>query len=281
MNTIDNYRYSTELEDKKYLVITDTTPAYLMITDNEGECLVKAQIKKAIPDITIRTDEGKRILKSMEGVDVLNRPKQYCIELLETGIGKLIDQYYKALDGAELNELKEKEEKLQKEITENQIKANQFKNLIKDKKMRLFEYIYNRAEWFAGAEHKNVLTGVLCHISTMNGKPIWFLPLGRAGEGKSFIEDASLEFIPDDHIINGLKTKPVLFRLSLKLGINYLDRKILKMGDLGEKQDYDDYRAVMKTYKKLTTDGYDDYEVTGEGNDETGERSLLSLGLEG
>ena len=251
-----------------------------MVVDEEKDVKVKAQVKHGIDGITTSTSEGKRIFPQMESI--LTRPKKYCEELFEKAIMELSSQYYDAIDNADLNIQREREEEEKAEIKENQIKATQFKNLLRDHDMKLFEYIYNRAEWFAGAEQKNVLTGVLCHISTMNGYPIWFLPLGRAGEGKSFIEEASLLFVPKSHIVNGLKTKAVLFRLSTQLGSNYLDRKILTMKDLGEKEDYLENRAVMKTYKKLTTEGYDDYEITGDGIDpRTGERTLLTLHLTG
>ena len=56
----------------------------------------------------------------------------------------------------------------------------------------------------AGGESQNTLTGLICHCTTyFKIKSVWFLVLGKAGDGKTVVDNASEKLMPDDAFENG------------------------------------------------------------------------------
>lgn len=135
----------------------------------------------------------------------------------------------------------------------------------------------------ANGENKNILTGILCHYSTYFKRyPLWFMAVGGAGEGKSFIEEASISFVPKSAVMDGRISSSALHRLSLDYSASVLDGKVMRMGDLGGKKDFEKYGEVMNDYKQLSTEGKIEKTITSESiNKETGEKGTLHMYLEG
>lgn len=165
----------------------------------------------------------------------------------------------------------------------NEELRSDFFTFLDEQEITLFGYLEYLARWFSGGEARNTLIGFLCHYGTFTGvKPLWFMALGKAGEGKSFIEEASLKMVPKKYIENGLKTPAALIRKGQMQGLDYLDRKILTMGDMGDPKDYEDYRRVMHKYKKMTTEGHDEFEAVADNPDPiTNERQTILMELKG
>lgn len=135
----------------------------------------------------------------------------------------------------------------------------------------------------ANGENKNILTGILCHYSTyFKRKPLWFMAVGGSGEGKSFIEKASVSFVPDSAKMDGRMSENAVHRLSLDYSPSVLDGKILRMGDLGSKKDFERYEGVLNVYKQLSSNEKIEKTITSDSvNKETGERGVIKMHLEG
>ena len=181
------------------------------------------------------------------------------------------------------NDLKEKE--TQELETEQQlgIRFDEFADFLIENNLTLNQFLFYAAEWLAGGETYNILKGTFCHLSTyFKIKPIWFLPLGKAGEGKSVIDESAVLMLPSDVFENGRITESALHRKSRIHGITYADGKVMRMKDMGGDRDFEKWSDTIDRYKELTTEGEVEIEMTGEGIDpETGERKVISFKLKG
>jgi len=186
------------------------------------------------------------------------------------------------------------ENKAENDLKEQQAKAteteeylgkrfDEFADFLIENELTLNQFLFYAAEWLAGGETHNILKGTFCHLSTyFKIKPIWFLPLGKAGEGKSVIDEAAVAMLPDDVFENGRITESALHRKSRIYGPDYVDGKVMRMKDMGGDRDIEKWSDTIDRYKELTTEGETEIEMTGEGIDqETGERKVISFGLEG
>ena len=181
------------------------------------------------------------------------------------------------------NDLKEKEAK---EIeTEQQlgVRFDEFGDFLIEQNLTLNQFLFYAAEWLAGGETHNILKGTFCHLSTyFKIKPIWFLPLGKAGEGKSVIDESTVMMLPADVFENGRITESALHRRTSVYGTNYLDGKVMRMKDMGGDRDIEKWGDTIDRYKELTTEGETEIEMTGDGIDqETGERKLINFKVTG
>ena len=172
--------------------------------------------------------------------------------------------------------LEEQEEHLYK-------RSEEFCDFLYDNDITLIDFLYYAAEWLTGGEVKNTLKGMICHLSTcFKIKPIWFMPLGKAGEGKSIIDDAAVEMVPPEIFLNGRISESALHRKASIEGNDYVDGKVMRMRDMGGKLDLEKWKDTIDRYKELTTDGVTEIEKVGEGLDEdTGERKVISFKLHG
>lgn len=195
-----------------------------------------------------------------------------------------IDAMFNAyLENKAENDLKEQQEK---EVeTEEYLgkRFDEFADFLIENDITLTQFLFYTAEWLAGGETHNILKGTFCHLSTyFKIKPIWFLPLGKAGEGKSVIDEAAVAMLPDDVFENGRITESALHRKSKIFGPDYVDGKVMRMKDMGGDRDIEKWSDTIDRYKELTTEGKTEIEMTGEGIDqETGERKVISFELEG
>ena len=181
------------------------------------------------------------------------------------------------------NDLKEKQAK----ETENEEylgkRFDEFGDFLIEHNLTLNQFLFYAAEWLAGGETHNILKGTFCHLSTyFLIKPIWFLPLGKAGEGKSVIDEAAVAMLPDDVFENGRITESALHRKSRIHGPDYVDGKVMRMKDMGGDRDFEKWSDTIDRYKELTTEGEVEIDMTGEGIDqETGERKVINFRLSG
>ena len=181
------------------------------------------------------------------------------------------------------NDLQEKKERDNERRAYLEQRFDEFGDFLITHNLTLNQFLFYAAEWLAGGETYNILKGVFCHLSTYFGiKPIWFLPLGKAGEGKSVIDESAVEMLPDDVFENGRITESALHRKSIREGSDYIDGKVMRMRDMGGDRDFEKWSYTIDRYKELTTEGETEFEMTGEGIDEdTGERKVISFKLKG
>ena len=181
------------------------------------------------------------------------------------------------------NELKEKQAKESENEQYLGQRFDEFADFLIENNMSLNQFLFYAAEWLAGGETHNILKGTFCHLSTyFKIKPIWFLPLGKAGEGKSVIDESTVMMLPKDVFENGRITESALHRRTRIYGANYLDGKVMRMKDLGGDRDMDKWADTIDRYKELTTEGETEIEMTGDGIDQdTGERKLINFKVTG
>ena len=181
------------------------------------------------------------------------------------------------------NDLKERQAKESETEAYLGQRADEFEDFLIEQNITLNQFLFYAAEWLAGGETHNILKGMLCHLSTyFKIKPIWFLPLGKAGEGKSVIDESSVLMLPEDVFENGRITESALHRKSKIHGINYVDGKVMRMKDMGGDRDFEKWSDTIDRYKELTTEGEVEIDMTGEGIDQdTGERKVINFKLTG
>ena len=181
---------------------------------------------------------------------------------------------------------KDLEDKEAREIEDEQqlgVRFDEFGDFLIENNLTINQFLFYAAEWLAGGETHNILKGTFCHLSTyFKIKPIWFLPLGKAGEGKSVIDEAAKMMLPDDVFENGRVTESALHRKSRIHGDNYLDGKVMRMKDMGGDKDMEKWGDTIDRYKELSTEGETEIEMTGDGIDQdTGERKVIYFKLKG
>ena len=181
---------------------------------------------------------------------------------------------------------KDLEDQEAREIEDEQqlgVRFDEFGDFLIENNLTINQFLFYAAEWLAGGETHNILKGTFCHLSTyFKIKPIWFLPLGKAGEGKSVIDEAAKMMLPEDVFENGRVTESALHRKSRIHGADYLDGKVMRMKDMGGDKDMEKWGDTIDRYKELSTEGETEIEMTGDGIDQdTGERKLIYFKLKG
>ena len=195
-----------------------------------------------------------------------------------------LDSMFQAyLENKVANDLKEREAKK----TENEQylgeRFDEFGEFLIEHNLTLNQFLFYAAEWLAGGEVYNILKGTFCHLSTyFKIKPIWFLPLGKAGEGKSVIDESAVMMLPDDVFENGRITESALHRKARVHGADYVDGKVMRMKDMGGDRDFEKWSDTIDRYKELTTEGEVEIDMTGDSIDQdTGERKIINFKLKG
>ena len=204
-------------------------------------------------------------------------------EQLSKGFRAIDDEYTNYIDN---KEQRIEEQKIQKEIENLQKWTRDYHTLIQlfdEKNTDFTGFLTYLSSWLAGAEEHNIMLGALCHYCTvLKIEPIWFLMLGRSNDGKSTVEGATYKLVPPNLQRNGLVTAKALLRLSKKYGSNYLDGMLLKMGDMGGEDSFKEWQDTLNKFKKMSSEGEDEFEAVGEGIDpETGEKNIVLFKLYG
>lgn len=240
---------------------------------NPTSKIVQGMMKKMSGNAKTKTEDGDLI--DVPDTAITDKIMQ-CL----TWLDELLIAYEENKDELKAEAMAEEQEQRLKELSEE---SDKFLEFLEENNATIYDFIFYISNWIAGGESKNITIGVLCHLSTCLGiRPIWFIALGPAGEGKSVIDDSASDIMPESVIKNGRVSEKGVHRKSMKFGSNYLDKCILKMGDLGGKKDIEKWSDTIDRYKELTTEGKCEIEVVGESIDEeTGERDVISFIVEG
>ncbi len=100
-------------------------------------------------------------------------------------------------------------------------------------------------------------------IATVRGNPNTVIMEGSAGEGKTALMEYVLDFIPEKYIIRLNKaTLPALLTHTHTKGSDYLDKKIIYLGDLGSINAWEESEEVRNVIKILQTEGKWSRELT-------------------
>ena len=261
------YRYSL-LKDNTMIDehVTDKRPA-----DCNKDTKFILTFAKNLTGVVMTESEGYII----ETSDIAKRIMQQLRILQEE-----IDDYEEHKDEILNEEAKEREKKRLEEVTPNYEKLV---NLLNSSDASIIDYIQICITYLLNGENKNVLVGLLCHLSTyFKREPLWFMAVGKTTEGKSKIEKASIDLLPKNAYMNGDITEAGLSRKTLKEGNHFIDGKIMRMGDLGGKRDFENHKNTLDAYKKLSTEGVIEVERTSDTPDEElGERDTIKSELKG
>lgn len=232
---------------------------------NTNSSLVKELIKELEGNVTITVDDVTQVVSRPN----ISKKLMACLENIENALEQYILNKNRNQHEQELKEQKERLEKLE-------TRAGDFCNFIETKEADITTFLYYAAEWLSGGEARNTLVGVICHLSTyFHIKPIWFFSMGKAGEGKSVIEECAHEIMPPEAFRNGRISESALHRKTETEGIDYLDGKIMRMKDMGGKSDYEKWADTLDRYKELTTEGIVEVEKTSDtANPDTGRREV-------
>ena len=276
-----DYMICVEKKGKEhhYTLEEDNKPLFrFMHRDSPGllnptSKIVQGMMKKMSGNARTKTEDG----------DVIEVPDTTITDKIMqcmTWLDELLIAYEDKKEDLKAEMLAEEQDKKLEELS---TESEKFMEFLEENNATVLQYIWYVSEWLAGGEFLNIMTGVLCHLSTFfEIKAIWFMALGRANEGKTVIDEASLGLMPTSAVINGRKSEKALLRLGMELGFDFPNGKIMKMGDLGGPKDLEKWGPTLDRYKELATDGKTALEVVGEGIDEdTGERKILRLILEG
>lgn len=176
--------------------------------------------------------------------------------------------------------VKQKNEKELKYLKE---RYDSFCEILEEYDVSVMDFVTLMAMWQNGGETTNTLKGFLCHTSTyFKIIAIWFLALGRAGEGKSVIDESAQKLLPKEAFLNGRMSESALHRKTSNGNECYLDGKIMTMGDMGGDYDMENWSDTLNRYKELTTEGEVEVEKVGEGIDpKTGERAVITFKVRG
>jgi len=149
-----------------------------------------------------------------------------------------------------------KEEQEQKSLKEGKDILNQYDDF------GLLEALKEHNKKLMLHNDDNILLAQLSNIGTVLGKPMSLFLIGEPSEGKSEIERISLKIIHDHHVVNGnIITLSNLFRSGLEEGNDYLNKKIIRLGDQGRLKTMERNEEVRDHIKVLATEGETHYKL--------------------
>ena len=271
-----------------YLKVTLTGKQYKYTLLNNDEVIDEHNTDKKPSECNKDTKFIKGFAEQLEGEIKTEKGKlKYPVSKIAQGIMLQTRKLQKQLDAYEENkeeiisqELEEKQKQKLKEVTVNYEKLN---TLLNEAGVSIIDYIQICSTYLSNGENKNILIGMLCYLSTyLKREALWFMVVGPSGEGKSFIQSACMKLMPSDAFEDGKKTEASLHRATLENGENYIDGKIMMLGDLGGKNDFQKYEGILDKYKELSTDGEVIVEVVSDNvNEEYGERGARKYTVKG
>jgi hypothetical protein len=113
-------------------------------------------------------------------------------------------------------------------------------------------------------------------IATAKGRPNMVILTGDPGEGKSVLMDYILQFIPEEYIIRiNDATESSLFDPTQPM--DYLDNKIVYLGDLGDKNGFEDSQSLRTILRILLSDGYYSRNIKEKQKDEDGVQNWVTV----
>lgn len=264
------HHYTLEQEDKPlFRFMHRDSPGLL----NPTSKIVQGMMKKMSGNAKTKTEDG----------DVIEVPDGRIVDKIMqcfTWLDDLLIAYEDKKEDLKAEMLAEEQDKRLEELSKE---SEKFQEFLENNHATLMDYVWYATTWIAAGESQNILKGFFTHLSTIfKIKALWFFSLGKSGEGKSVIDDGACFLIPPNKIRDGDMSPAAMQRLTQKYGNDYLDGIVLRMRDKGGEHDFEKWEDTINVYKQLTTDGYAPKTVVGESTDEeTGERSVLELSLEG
>ena len=197
-----------------------------------------------------------------------------------SSLQKIIDDYD---ENKEKSSAQAEENRNQEHLKQVEKDYNTLCDLLKQSDKTIIDYIQLCITNMINGENKNVLMGLLCHLSTYFKRgALWFMVVGRSNEGKSEVTKISMELLPDNACINGRMTESALLRTSREEGKKFIDGKIMNLKDLGGEHDFKKFEDILNIYKQLSTDGKVEHKLTSDSIDkETGEKLTDTLVLDG
>lgn len=288
INYTQDFKVNLFKQDQYTLIVKLSGKSYKYEVLEDDEILDAHTSDKKPGNCNKDTQFVKGFIKKLTGkIKTLNENVPYPVDHITDEVMKQLRRLQKQLDDYEIHkeelqrqELIEKQEERLKEVDEN---YNQLNELLEENNCTIIDFIQVCITYLINGENKNVLIAYLCHLSTYFKRgPLWFMAVGKSGEGKSTIEKASIDLLPPDAYMNGNMTKAAVYRKTLNDGENFLDGKIMRFGDLGGKDDFKKNEEILDVYKQSSTEGIVELEVTSEGvNEEFGERDTTKFSVKG
>ena len=234
-------------------------------SEEPGGIFLEKRLNKSLKKQTPRTGEIKDLIKNSKasGNSIF---KEFANEsefdsLVEITLDKLKDDYDNFIEEsrkfAEEQAAKEALEEELKEIERVAQEIEEGKTLFENLGKPLSEYLI---EIFEKLMPGDGLIGAILWASglaTVKGEPQITVLKGNPGEGKTVLMKYILKAIPDEHIIRmNVATEASLFNNAGTKGIDYLDKKIVYLGDLGDKNGFKSTLGMRKILRELQSDGY-------------------------
>jgi hypothetical protein len=281
--------FITEIMEGTYLKIVHETrknTAFLHISVNGemGAFIAEKKLTKKIDSLTINSEDMRFLYnrahsheKAFKFYDKkITKPK--FIEAIE----KIQEQYYNFISDLSEHKERERQKELEQRMEELEEKASEFRDILEKHDMNLMEYIFYVGEWLLADESSNIAAAFTAYMSTVLGiYAIWVSIFGGPGSGKTAIEEAALDMIPENNRVPGIMTYAVMFDLTNQFGEYYFDRKIAVLGDLGGQKDFERNEEVINVFKELGTDEKPAQRTKNIKDPVTGEMTPCTMSIRG
>lgn len=196
---------------------------------------------------------------------------------------ELQQQHHQKVEAAQQMESSLIEQAIQKRETRIRKESQEFTEYLHGHNATVMDFLEFISTWLLSGESKNIMTVFFAHFSTITGlRPIWTIFLGGPGEGKSAIEQASFSLIPARCKYGGRSSYAATLNQARDYGNDFLDRKIISLGDLGGKNSYIKWEETLDVYKELSSEGAYDYKKMEDSvNPDTKQKEVISIKVEG
>lgn len=286
--TTSNFKTTLFQQENYYLTIKQTGKTYKYTLLKGAKIIDEHSINKKPEECNKDTKFISRFIKQVEGtVKTPDKGLSYTREQISTVFMQQLRELQAQLDDYTEHkdeiQQKEKEARDNERLQELEANYNKLNRVLEENNVTVIDFIKVCITYLINGENKNTLLALLCHLSTYFKRgPLWFMAVGKSGEGKSTIEKASIDLLPSDAYMNGNMSEAALYRKSLNEGKNFLDGKIMRFGDLGGETDFKKNEDILNVYKQLSTEGIVELELTSDTVDEeTGERNTTKFTVEG
>lgn len=113
-------------------------------------------------------------------------------------------------------------------------------------------------------------------LATAQGKPNIAIIKGDPGQGKTVLMDYIIDFIPERHVerINDASEAALFDNTKSN---DYLDKKIVYLGDLGDRRGFEKTLAARKVLRTLQTDGHYSRKIKEKQKDEDGVQNWTTI----
>lgn len=232
----------------------------IFIGEDAGGIIGEARLspKQAIDKLSI-TSQPMRSLKNR--AETSNNEKLALIDKemfkskMDDALYGLQDKWMKWLDGAEEREEQERLEREQEEQERLEELVSEGYDELDDIEYPV-HYMYDHFRWTGAGEPNNTLYSFLANCSQIIMQhPISSIGIGIGGSGKTHIQLAALNCIPEDFVLTEkYSSESALYRMSADNPYFY-DGKIVNIGDMGGMKDHEDAQKFKNVMKEMQSDG--------------------------